>query len=70
MLRKIFGLKREEVKGEWSKLHSKLLHDLYCSSDNIDRVIISREMRWVGHVARMGQGIWWENLDVRDRYKT
>jgi hypothetical protein len=42
------------VTGEWSKLHNEELHDLYCSP-NIGRVIKSRRMRWVGHVARMGK---------------
>jgi hypothetical protein len=50
VLRRIFGPKRDEVIGEWRKLH-----DLY-SSPNIVRVIKSRRMRWVGHVARMGEG--------------
>jgi hypothetical protein len=47
---------RNKVKGKWRKLHSEELHDLYCSPD-IVRVIKSRRMRWVGHVARMeGRG--------------
>jgi hypothetical protein len=53
VLRRIFGPKRDEVTGEWRKLHNEELHDLY-SSLNIVRVIKSRRMRWVGHVARMG----------------
>ena len=53
VLRKIFGLKRDEVTGEWRKLHNEELNDLYCST-NIVRVIRSRRMRWVGHVERMG----------------
>jgi hypothetical protein len=52
-LRTIFGPKRDEVTGEWRKLHSEKLHILY-SSPNIIRQIKSRRMRWVGHVARMG----------------
>jgi len=52
VLRRIFGPKRDEVTGEWRKLHSKELNDLY-SSPNIIRVIKSRRMRWAGHVARM-----------------
>jgi hypothetical protein len=52
MLRKIFGPKRGEVKGEWRKLHNDELNDLY-SSLNIIRVIKSR-MKWAGYVARMG----------------
>ena len=54
ILRRIFGLKRDEVTGEWRKLRSEELNDLY-SSPNIVRVIKSRIMRWAGHVARMGE---------------
>jgi hypothetical protein len=52
VLRKIFGPKRDEVTGEWRKLHIEELHDLYCSP-NIVRVIKSRRMQWARHVARM-----------------
>jgi hypothetical protein len=45
VLRRIFGLKRDEVTGEWRKLHNEELHDLYSSP---------RRMRWAGHVARNG----------------
>jgi hypothetical protein len=55
VLRRIFGPKRGEVTGEWSKLHNEELDDLY-SSPNIVRVIKSRRMRWVGHVAHMAEG--------------
>jgi hypothetical protein len=55
VLRRIFGLKRDEVTGECRKLHSGELHDLYSSTDII-RQIKSRRMRWAGHVARMGEG--------------
>jgi len=55
VLRRIFGPKRDEVTGEWRKLHNEELSDLYCSL-NIVRMIKSRRMRWAGHVARMGQG--------------
>jgi hypothetical protein len=55
VLRRIFGPKREEVTGEWRKLHDEELNDLYCSP-NIVRVVKSRRMRWAGHVARMGEG--------------
>jgi hypothetical protein len=54
VLRKIFGPKRDEVMGEWRKLHNKELRDLY-SSPSISRIIKSRRMRWAGHVARMGE---------------
>jgi len=53
-LRRIFGPKRDEVTGEWRKLHNEELNDL-CSSPNIFRMIKSRRMRWAGHVARMGE---------------
>jgi hypothetical protein len=52
VLRRIFGPKRDEVTGEWRKLHSEELHILYSSSDII-RQVKSRRMRWAGHVARM-----------------
>ena len=54
MLRRIFGTRRDEVTGEWRRLHNEELNDLY-SSPNIVRVIKSRRMRWTGHVARMGK---------------
>ncbi|KAJ4444228.1 hypothetical protein ANN_06019 [Periplaneta americana] len=54
VLRKIFGAKRDEVTGEWRKLHNAELHALYSSSDII-RNIKSRCLRWAGHVARMGE---------------
>jgi hypothetical protein len=50
VLRRIFGLKRGEVVGDWRKLHSGELHNLL-SSPNTIRRIISRRMRWAGHVA-------------------
>ena len=53
VLRRIFGPGRNEVTGEWRRLHNEELNDLY-SSPNIVRVIKSRKMRWAGHVARMG----------------
>jgi hypothetical protein len=52
VLRRIFGHKREEVVGGWRRLHKEELHNLY-DSPNIIRVIKSRRMRWVGHIARM-----------------
>ena len=54
VLRRIFGPRRDEVMGEWRRLHNEELNDLY-SSPNILRVIKSRRMRWAGHVARMGE---------------
>jgi len=54
VLRRIFEPKRDEVTGEWRKLHNEELNNLYCSP-NIVRVIKSRRMRWVGLVARMGE---------------
>ena len=55
MLRTVYGPKRDEVTGEWRKLHNEELSDLY-SLPNIVWVVKSRRMRWAGHVARMGQG--------------
>jgi hypothetical protein len=54
VLMKIFGPKRDEVTGDWRKLHNEEFHILY-SSPNIIRQIKSRRMRWAGHVARMGK---------------
>ena len=54
VLRRILGLRRDEVTGEWRRLHNEELCDLY-SSPNILRAIKSRRMRWAGHVARMGE---------------
>jgi hypothetical protein len=69
VLSRIFEPKGNEVKGEWRKLHSDELIDLY-SSPTIVRVIKSR-LRWEEHVARMGRvgmykGFWWGNLRERD----
>jgi len=55
VLGRVFGAKRDEVTGEWRKLHNEDLKDLYCSP-NILWVIKSRRMRWAGYVARMGRG--------------
>jgi len=54
VLRRILGLRSDEVTGEWRKLHNEELNDLY-SSPNIVRVIKSRRIRWAGHVVRMGE---------------
>jgi hypothetical protein len=58
------------VTGEWRKLHTKELHDLY-SSPSIIRIIKSRKMSWAGHVAQMGRigtliDYWWESQMERD----
>ena len=53
VLRGVYGPKRDELTGEWRKLHNEELSDLYCSP-NIVRVIKSRRIRWVGHVEHMG----------------
>ena len=55
VLRRVFGSKRDEVTGEWRKLHNEEFRDLY-SLPNIVRVVKSRRMRWAGHVARMMKG--------------
>jgi hypothetical protein len=70
VLRRTFGSKRDEVMGEWRKLHNEELSDLH-SSPSIIGMIMSRRMRWAGHVARMGRrgpriGYWWESQMERD----
>jgi hypothetical protein len=55
VLRRIFWPKRDEVMGEWRRLHNEELNDMY-SSPTIIWVIKSRRMRWVGHVARIWEG--------------
>ena len=54
VLRKIFWPRRDEVTGEWRKLHNEELNDLYCSP-NVVRVIKCRRMRWAGHLLHMGE---------------
>jgi hypothetical protein len=54
VLRRIFGPKRDEVTGEWRKLHKEELHELY-SSPSFIGIMKARRMRWAGHVARMGE---------------
>ena len=56
VLRRVFVSKRDEVTGDWRKLHNEELHNLY-SSTNIVRVKKSRRMRWAGHRALMGEAI-------------
>jgi hypothetical protein len=56
VLRRMFGPKRDEVTGEWRKLHNEELHNLYSSPDIIRQVKL-RRMGWAGHVARMGEEI-------------
>ena len=74
VLRRIFGPNRDEVTGEWGKLHNEGLNQLYCSPYMI-WVIKSRRVRWAGHVARMGErgdlhtGFWWGNLIDRDQWE-
>jgi hypothetical protein len=51
VLRRIFGPKRDEVKGGWRKLHNEEIHDLY-SSPSIIRTLKVKRMRWAGHAAR------------------
>jgi hypothetical protein len=60
-MRKIFGPKGEEVVRGWRRLYNEDLHNLY-ASPNIIRVIRSRNMRWAGHVANMGE--------MRNSYKS
>jgi hypothetical protein len=74
LLRRVFGPKRDDVTGEWRKLHNEELRDLY-SSPSIIRIIMSRRMRWAGLVARMGRrgtriDYWWESQRERTTRKT
>jgi hypothetical protein len=70
VLRRIFGSKRDEKRGEWIKLHNEKLHDLYSSTTTV--WVIKSRMRWAGNVDRMGSGeactgFCWENMRERDR---
>jgi hypothetical protein len=74
VLRRLFGPKRDEVTGEWRKLHNEELRDLY-SSPSIIRITKSRTMRWAGHIARMGEkrkriDYWWEIQKEKTTRKT
>jgi hypothetical protein len=74
VLWRIFGPKRDEVTGEWRKLHNEELPDLY-SSPSIIRIIKSRRMRWAGYVARTGEKrnayrLWWESQREETTRKT
>jgi len=72
VLRRIFGTKRDEVTGEWRRLHNEELNGLYCSP-NIVWVIKWRRMRWAGHVACIGEervciGSCWGNRREGDHW--
>jgi hypothetical protein len=74
VLRRIFGSKRDEVTGEWRKLHNEELRDLY-SSPSIIRIMKSRRMRWAGMLLEWGRrgmliGYWWESQKERTARKT
>jgi hypothetical protein len=70
---RIFSPKKDEVTGDWRKMHNEELDNLY-SSPNIITMIKSRRMRWAGHVARMGRrgmhiGYWWERKETTRKTK-
>ena len=73
VLRRIFGPRRDEVTGDWRRLHNEELNDLYCSP-NIVRMIKWRRMRWAGHVAYTPYtspwciGSWWGNRREGDHW--
>jgi hypothetical protein len=69
VLRRIFGSKRDEVTGEWRKLHNEELNVLYPSPSTV-QAIKPKKKRWAGHVALMGRGeactgVWWGKLGER-----
>jgi hypothetical protein len=71
VLRRIFGSQRDEVTGDWRKLHNEEFHNLYSSPDII-RMIKSMRMRWAVRVARKERrgihtGYWWKKQKDRDR---
>jgi hypothetical protein len=73
VLRRIFGPKRDEVTGDWRKLHNEELHNLY-SFPSIIRIIKSRRMSWAGHVAQLGRrgmfiGYCWKSQMERDHWE-
>ena len=68
VLRRIFGPRRDEVMGDWRRLHIEELNDLN-SSPNIVWVVKSRRMRWAGHVARMCEERWLYSLAGEGRRK-
>jgi hypothetical protein len=70
VLRRILGLKRDEVPGNGEKSNNEELSDLYSSHTSL-RVIKSRIMGWSDHVARLGEvytGFWWGNRRERDQW--
>jgi hypothetical protein len=70
---RILGPKRDEITGEWRKLHNKELNDLHLSPYIMWVIVKLRIMRWAGYVARMRSGetctvFWWGNLRERDHW--
>jgi hypothetical protein len=71
VLRRMFGPKREEVTGDWRKLHNEKLYNLY-SSPSIIRIIKCKRMKWAGHEReRRGKriGYWWESYKERSHWQ-